>query len=105
MATLRQWFADFTESTGETPTHIVFSTDGLYGEWAVADRELVDFTTVSVDVLDREFDNGFGGQECPSLCAWSESWVVFKSTYDGAEALQWVPRHPVAHEPTIGGYI
>lgn len=110
--TLRTWFANFTERTGEIPTHIVL---GTMSWWAVGDEDddqtwsginpgkLIKFTDVPVEVLDKEFDDGYGGNNSPDLCAWSKSWVIFSCDYDGSEWLTWVPRRPKAHTPQRPG--
>lgn len=107
--TIRRWFAGFTEATGEVPTHVVFG----YSYWSskmvaeiwpeVVSNALVPMEELPDSLLDREFDDGFGGNNSPDLCAWSMSWVLFSDNYDGAESLCWVPRHPVAHEPIRPG--
>jgi len=108
--TLRQWFADFTDETGETPTHVVLDWDGWdrlsdddWSGWPISRGELVEWAALPASVLDREFHDGFGGKESPNLCAWSPSWVLFSDVYDGAESLCWVPRNPVAHSPIRPG--
>ena len=44
--------------------------------------------------LDFEFDSGFGGEEGHRIFAWTKSWVMFKSVYDGAESYHKIPRNP-----------
>lgn len=104
---LREWFDEFTAETGEPVESVVFGWDDWdYNreDWPeIESRALVAFGDVPASVLDREFDGGFGGTETPNLAAWSESWVLFSATYDGAEWLCWVPRHPVAHKPIRPG--
>ena len=90
--TLREWFADFTAKTGETPTEITFG------------QGLIPFgPLLAAGGLDKEFDDGFGGVRSPDLCAWSPSWVLFSDQYDGAENLCWVPRNPTEHDPIRPG--
>ncbi len=101
MATLREWFAEFTEATSETVTYIVFGRAPWSGNWPELKPErLMEFADVPASILDREFDDGFGGTESPNLCAWSPSFVVVSNDYDGSEWLSWVPRHP---EPFMPG--
>ena len=108
MATLREWFDDFTAQTGETPTQIVFGGPPWWRDsgdgWPI-DRiqAVINFTGIDGTVLDREFDASWGGNETPNLCAWSPSWVIFSDNYDGSEGLQWVPRSPVDHDPIRPG--
>jgi len=104
--TIRRWFAAFTEATDEEPTHVVFGHQywSLAEKWPeVVSNALVPMEELPDSLLDREFDDGFGGNNSPDLCAWSTSWVLFSDNYDGAESLCYVPRHPVAHEPMRPG--
>jgi hypothetical protein len=105
MVTLRKWFERFTESTGETPTYIVLAWDRDWrsDEWPELPDGVKAWTELSGEILDREFDDGFGGNDSPNLCAWSDSWVIFSDNYDGAESLAWVPREPIAHDPIRPG--
>jgi len=105
--TLREWFDHFTQVTGETPTHIVMVRhwwdDDDDSPWTDTPEGLVEWDDVPVIVLDSPFYAGFGGNKSPNLCAWSTSWVIFTDNYDGSEELQWVPRHPVDHDPIRPG--
>jgi hypothetical protein len=107
--TLRQWFAKFAKVTGEMPTHVVFGLqDWLSDEaaemWSdVAPGALMPMESVPDNLLDQEFNRGYGGNNSPDLCAWSPSWVLFSDNYDGAESLCWVPRHPLPHKPSRPG--
>jgi hypothetical protein len=107
-STLRKWFDEFTEATGEKPDFIVFGPDPYADEVGWADvglppRGVVTLFDVSADYLDVEFEDGYGSTESPDLCAWSPSWVVFSQEYDGSEALRWVPRNPQDHTPIRPG--
>ena len=57
---------------------------GTLMEWADA-RELLDY----------EYDSGYGGVECHTFTAWTADRVLFTGTYDGATWVESVPRHPV----------
>ena len=48
----------------------------------------------ALKMLDFEFDDGFGGEEGYRLFAWTKSWVIIKSVYDGAEDYHKIPRNP-----------
>ena len=100
MTTLRKWFDAFTAATGETPTAIVIATGD---RWDCPPVDPIAFDDVSAEVLDEEFDDGYGGNNSPNLCAWSESFVLFSDDYDGAESLCWVPRNPTTHVPLRPG--
>lgn len=107
MTTLRKWFEGFESQTGETPEAIVFGfadyREYLADEWPSMPEGVVPWAEVPTAVLDREFDDGYGGNDSPNLCAWSPSWVIFSDDYDGAESLCWAPRNPTAHNPIRPG--
>lgn len=100
MMTLRRWLKEFTEETGEVPTHVVVDWSG-WGDGQVC--EVVRFSDLSNELLDRVFSDEYGGYDAPGLCAWSPSWVLFSDRFDGASSLQWVPRIPIAHQPIRPG--
>lgn len=57
------------------------------------------FTPSDLD-LDYQFDSGYGGIEGQPFVAWSDNWVYFPVSYDGAEWVGSVPRNPVSeYEP------
>jgi hypothetical protein len=102
--TLRQWFHEFTVATGEHVQTITLRWEDTYWiEWDELPTGVVPFDSLTPGILDAPFDDGFGENESPNLCAWSPSWVVFSDNYDGAERLCWVPRIPLAHEPIRPG--
>ena len=49
---------------------------------------------IAAPVLDYEYDNGFGGQDCHDIHAWTATRVLFVHEYDGATSVESVPRHP-----------
>lgn len=61
------------------------------------DRETRLFNSVkdAKEILDYEFDDGYGGTEGPSFTAWSENYVYFPACYDGSEWIATVPRNPI----------
>jgi hypothetical protein len=50
--------------------------------------------TLSDDELDREFDDGYGGEEGLPFTIWTEEYVYFPVCYDGSEWVGRVPRNP-----------
>ena len=48
----------------------------------------------ALDILDFEFDDGFGGEEGYNLYVWTKNWIIIKSCYDGSENYCKVPRNP-----------
>lgn len=61
-------------------------------EW-IGDGDFIAITPPDLD-LDREFDSGWGLAEGKPFTAWTERRVYFPSVYDGAEAVESVPRDP-----------
>lgn len=71
-------------------------------------KELIDETaggdeiiknTLSLDELNKVFDDGYGGIEGKPFTAWSAKYVYFPVVYDGSEWVCRVPRNP-CDEPT-----
>ena len=45
-------------------------------------------------VLNYEYDEGFGGQDCHDIWAWTPTRVLFVHEYDGATRIASAPRFP-----------
>lgn len=60
---------------------------------------------IDSDEIDREFDDGYGGDGGASFTAWGPSFVYFPVTYDSSNWVGSVPRNPngVRTEPHGGG--
>ena len=97
MTTLRRWFDEFSADTGEQITSISLCPLGDFRE--TVEAQPIPFAEVSDGELDRLFNDGWGAPECQLFCAWSETWVMFPTQYDGAESWEKVPRNPMAHIP------
>lgn len=46
------------------------------------------------DVMERPFDDGYGGSQGPPVTVWTEERVYFPVVYDGAEWMGSAPRDP-----------
>ena len=59
----------------------------------------------ALDILDFEFDSGYGGEEGYSIYVWTKNWIILKGTYDGSESYHKIPRKPVKSPKadSIGG--
>lgn len=57
----------------------------------------------ALQVLDFEFNNGFGGEEGYRIFAWTPTKVIIKTVYDGAEAYKVIPRNPEEVMPQAYG--
>jgi len=53
--------------------------------------------------LDRDIVLDFGQPSLGALYAWTASRVIFVDAYDGFPSVRWVPRHPCAGLPELGG--
>ncbi len=49
---------------------------------------------LTVEELDRKFDNGYGGSNGSSFTLWTKNRVYFPVVYDGKEWASSVPRNP-----------
>lgn len=55
-------------------------------------------------LLEREFDDGYGGVECNRVYAWTATRTLFVACYDGSSWIASVPRNPSDCEPQcVGG--
>ena len=54
-------------------------------------------------ILDYEFNAGYGSSGCHPITAWTKSWVIFISTYDGSTCPCRLPRNPTAFAPYMPG--
>lgn len=96
MATLREWLtnAGFDWANG---TIIYQETTNQYHPpgWSYGDRVLpgkpIDGTH---PILDYDFNDGFGGPECPRIFARDDKAIYFPSQYDGSTRLERVVVDP-----------
>lgn len=95
METLRQWFNEFESEYG--PIIGVTTAE----ERGCPLRHGLD--EVPVDVLDREFDTGYGGSGVRGTYAWSDTHVMFIVVYDGATWWAAIPRNPSSVHPQLHG--
>jgi hypothetical protein len=108
MPTLKKWIEQ--ERNGEEIIAIVF---GKNHSWWDEDEEKsklqIPYGKVlsyeeAEPFLNYEFDNGYGGEECHPIFAWTATRIFLIKCYDGATALEAIPRHPCECNPFfIGG--
>ena len=116
LTTLRHWYNNFTRSTGEYITHTQFWCESKWDwdwitneedwmkdspdlfprpSWLVAPVGTIwSFYDTPKEILDFEFDCGYGAATAPPLLAWSKSYVIYIYEYDGSQMLKWMPRFP-----------
>lgn len=109
--TLRNWFQEFTNRTGEDILHVQMYTENEHEynykagindwdeqppkPWSIAPYlATFSFENLPDEVLDYEFSADFGSADAPPVIAWSDNYVLYLHEYDGAESLRWIPRFP-----------
>ena len=101
MATMREWFSDFTDRHGPVLAVVVgqgWDDDG----WPDVARNEVLHPPFPDDFLDHPFSDDVGFAGCPPVFAWSESHVfAVHEEYDGATLWMAVPRDPVNCQPSM----
>ncbi len=50
-------------------------------------------------MLDFEYDDGFGSQDCPNITVWSQHKVGYVHEYDGSTSIETVDRNPENKTP------
>lgn len=107
MANHRTAILELEQETGETFTHFVIGEHyrDTYEDSdrrpAYARNDEVLTREQALPVLDEDYCAGHGGADCFPFYAWSESWIVAVSEYDGATCLSRWPRHPISITPVF----
>lgn len=114
--TLREWYTKFTKKTNEHITHVqLWAADRWEWNWRTNTEEWMEedselwktpewvvapvgtiwpYHETPKEILDYKFYDGFGSPESPCVLAWSKSYVLYISEYDGSQELRWIPRFP-----------
>lgn len=108
MAKLSEWLL---EDAGDEPIEAVVLGEmgwGNYGSDAVPNYEGQPRGKVlsweeALPWLGYEFDSGFGAPGCNAVVAWTKSWVISVSQYDGATGTFKVARNPTGYMPEMPG--
>ncbi len=109
MSILREWLEDMAD--GEHIEAVVIGDmgwgDGYYSErvpcFGEQPKNIVLTWDEALPWISYEFGNGYGAPSCNCIVAWTKSWVISVSQYDGSTSPFRVPRNPVAHEPEMPG--
>jgi hypothetical protein len=56
-------------------------------------------STITIEELLQEFDDGFGTEQGTPFYIWTEKRVYFAKEYDGSESVDSVPRFPCDEKP------
>ncbi len=54
-------------------------------------------------LLNYDFDSGYGSPRCNAIYAWTKSWVIAISQYDGSTSPFRIPRNPAEGLPEMPG--
>lgn len=54
-------------------------------------------------MLDYDYYTGYGAPDCHAVYAYTKSYVIFVSQYDGATGIESIPRKPVKCDPSMPG--
>lgn len=108
MANLKSWLL---EDAGEEEIEAVVIGEmgwGEYGSEAVSvyntqPRGKVLTWEEAAPLLNYEFDSGYGAPGCNAVYAWTKSWIIGVSQYDGATGTFRLPRNPVDCMPSMPG--
>lgn len=105
MGNIRKWLEEAVVEFGEPLEAVVVGThyNNRHDGDPLPDENVLLSPDVALAKLDVEYDNGFGGADCFPIYAWTKSRVFFIGEYDGATGLNWVPRNPIAIEPSFSG--
>lgn len=108
MANLATWIEEALGPDETIEAVVIGEGDSKYipNEIRKKQRKILDEVIsweIARPLLDYEFDDGFGGQDCNTVFVWTNKRVIFVSEYDGATGLKYVPRNPINCEPYWGG--
>lgn len=92
LATIRQWLQDagFDFEAGTIVYHQVESEHRGPGQ----SDAICAISPMPDDILDKEFEDGYGVTRCPRFFARCGDWIFFPAQYDGATWLEKVNVNP-----------
>jgi len=108
MANLKEWLLEMAESEPIVGVVIGEMGWGDYGAETVPSygshkRGAILTWEEAAPMLDYEFNSGYGAPRCEAVYAWTPSWVIFISQYDGSTSPERIPRNPTACMPEMPG--
>lgn len=105
MANIRKWLEEAVAAEGGTLEAVVVGKhdDRYFSDEALPDENIILTVDAALAKLDVDHDSGYGAPDCFPIWAWTKDRVYFIAEYDGATGLAWVPRNPVAGEPSFSG--
>lgn len=93
---MSNWYKELKKIHTDTPIILIAvrENDNKYGY----DKSKCESKSGSLEdvkeLIDYEFDSGYGGENGPSFTAWTTNRVYFPVMYDGSEWISSVPRNP-----------
>lgn len=92
--TLRKDLARLEEMYGPVLLFRCDADDCIEDRWPDAPVPVCSPSDIPNQMLDQEYDAGYGGTEIPPCYAWTHTHVCFISQYDGSTYWSGVPRNP-----------
>lgn len=100
MGNLKQWI--LREAKGEPIYAVVigaFGWGGFHEDTAqqipgTQQEHVLNWDEAS-ELIDYEFDSGYGAPSCHAVYVWTATKVMWITQYDGATSLSSMPRHPM----------
>lgn len=112
MSNLKEWI--LKAANGEPieaivigkPTQAILASPPVDVTWACQDES--NFNRVltwqeAEPLVDYPFDSSYGLPRCHAVTAWTRDRIIFVSQYNGATSIEYAPRHPVNHMPSMPG--
>lgn len=103
-------FADDLEAVAAEPIEAIVIGDmgwTEYNEENKSDVSHVRYKLISWPqarpLLEYEYDSDYGAPDCHAITIWTANYIVFVSQYDGATAIERLPRNPIQHTPIMSG--
>ena len=90
-------------SDGHPIEGVVIGKLALGSQTSKQDRNVVLSWEKAKPSINYDFDSSFGSVGCNPITAWTDHRVIFVSQYDGSTRIEFVPRHPIDHIPTMPG--
>ena len=94
---------DILEAVGDEPIEAILihgPLNSIYIDDDPRDNGIICGKPLSAEqalaMLDYEFDDGFGGQDCHNITVWTAANVYYVHEYDGSISLESVQRNPPA---------
>ena len=105
MANLKEWMLEGAKGE-EIIAVVIGEMHWDYGEitqYSQQKHGVVLSWNEAAPMIDYEFDDGFGSAKCNPIIAWTKSWIISVSVYDGSTSPFRIPRNPIVYDPDMVG--